>query len=106
LPCTVDEDDIFEILDELKDVKAQCYNIAIRLKLKPNIVEEIRKEKLDDAEALMKVINSWLIKKLYNTEKFGAPTWRAVVEAVEHSGGGNHRALAIEIAKRHHCQSC
>ena len=88
-------------MDELKDVKAQCYNIAIRLKLKPNIVDGIRREKLDDAAALEKIVDSWLIRKAYNTEKFGEPTWRAVVEAVEHAGGGNHKALAIEIAKRH-----
>ena len=72
-----------------------------RLKLKPSVLDGIRKEKLDNAETMRKIVDSWLIRKLYNTEKFGPPTWKAIVEAVEHSGGGNHKALAIEIAKRH-----
>ena len=34
-------------------------------------------------------------------ERFGEPTWRRLVEAVEDSVGGNDRALAQTIARQH-----
>ena len=33
--------------------------------------------------------------------RFGKPTWKRLVEAVEDRGGGNNPALAQEIAKDH-----
>ena len=39
-------------------------------------------------------------------ERFGPPTWKALVEAVAHPGGGNHKGLAMEIAKRHQGNLC
>ena len=34
-------------------------------------------------------------------ERFGEPTWRRLVEAVEDSVGGNDSALAQKIARQH-----
>ena len=34
-------------------------------------------------------------------ERFGKPTWRRLVEAVENRVGGNNRALALKIAAEH-----
>ena len=34
-------------------------------------------------------------------ERFGEPTWRRLVEAVEDSVGGNDRVLAQTIARKH-----
>jgi hypothetical protein len=100
--ATTGEDDYADILDELQTVQAQCYMIGTRLRLKRSVIEVIRGEsKLNFAEALEKIIDTWLMKKDYNTKRFGQPTWKAIVEAVAHSGGGNHRGLAMEIAKRH-----
>jgi hypothetical protein len=99
--ATTGEDYYTDILDELQTVQAQCYRIGTRLGLKPSVIEDIQKSKLDSAEALEKIIIIWLIKKNYNTKKFGQPTWNSIVEAVAHPGGGNHRGLAVEIAKRH-----
>ena len=94
----------FAILDELKDVQAQCFRIGTRLKLMPSVLDVIRKEKLDHAESLERVIDNGLIKKNYDTEKFGLPSWRALVEAVAHPLGGDHKALATQIARRHQSQ--
>ena len=95
------DDDYFDVLDELRDVQEQCFKIGTRLKLMPNIIEGIRKEKLDHAESLSKVVENWLIKKNYNVQRFGVPCWKTLVEAVQNPGGGNHKGLAIEIAKKH-----
>ena len=34
-------------------------------------------------------------------KKFGKPTWRRLVEAVEDPAGGNNYALALQIAAEH-----
>ena len=36
-------------------------------------------------------------------ERFGKPTWRRLVEAVEDPVGGNDPALALTIARDHPC---
>ena len=51
-------------------------------------------------ECLPHVIAHWL-KRNYNTEKFGLPTWRKLVEVVADEAGGNDRALAGKIAREH-----
>ena len=50
---------------------------------------------------LSEVIANWL-KKNYNTEKFGLPTWRWLVEVVADPAAGNDRALAEVIARKHY----
>ena len=46
------------------------------------------------------VIMEWL-KKNYDVNKYKPPTWKALVDAVEHPAGGNNRAEAEKIASRH-----
>ena len=49
---------------------------------------------------LSDVIENWL-KRNYNTERFGPPTWRKLVEIVADPAAGNDRALAGKIARKH-----
>ena len=84
----------------IKDLKANYYTVGTSLKLKLNTVEGIKKEKLDQAEALLRIINEWLSKN-YNWKKFGKPTWKALVEAVASPMGGNNTDLALKIARDH-----
>ena len=48
---------------------------------------------------MAKVITDWL-KRNYNVKRFGPPTWKALVEAVQATTGG-YKALAEKIAKLH-----
>ena len=60
-------------------------------------------EKIDSGRpdrCLLYVIKNWL-KKNYNATKYGPPTWKWLVEIVADPAGGNDRALADEIAKKH-----
>lgn len=41
------------------------------------------------------------LKKNYDTEKYGEPSWRLIVHAVATRAGGNNVELALEIAKNH-----
>ena len=50
--------------------------------------------------ALKDVLLLWLNQK-YRVEKYGLPTWRMLVEAVDKKTGGNNHDLAKEIASNH-----
>ena len=39
------------------------------------------------------------LKHRYNIEKYGPPTWRKLVEAVDSPAGGNNHSLAKKIAE-------
>jgi len=54
----------------------------------------------DSRECLSGVLTCWL-RKNYDVELFGEPTWRTVVKVVAHSAAGNNCALALSIAGRH-----
>ena len=49
---------------------------------------------------LSDVLESWL-KRNYDTERFGLPTWRWLVEIVADPAAGNDTALADNIATKH-----
>ena len=49
---------------------------------------------------MSRLLTEWL-KKNYNVEKFGPPTWKMLVEAVAAPNGGNNRSLAEKIATLH-----
>ena len=93
-------DDLHLVLDHLKNVKASCYKIGTALHLKQDELDAIKGESADCTAALIKIITSWL-RKNYNLERFGEPTWKVLVEAVANPIGGNNNALAMEIARKH-----
>ena len=51
-------------------------------------------------EMVQGVVRAWLEEK-YNTQVFGRPSWRKLVEVVGARAGGSHAALAQEIAREH-----
>lgn len=54
----------------------------------------------DIDQAFDKILLGWL-KQQYNTVKYGLPTWKRLVEAIDHSAGGSNHALAMKIAASH-----
>ena len=48
----------------------------------------------------MGVLTCWL-RKNYDVELFGEPTWRTLVKVVARPVAGNNCALALSIAGRH-----
>ena len=57
----------------------------------------------DPKDCFREVLKQWL-KKCYNTQKHGPPTWRKLVEAVANSNGGDNPALAEAMAGKHQCE--
>ena len=72
--------------------------IGIALRLKYGELDGINSGRPD--ECLSDVIANWL-KRNYNVDRFGPPTWRKLVEIVADPAGGNNKALADEIARKH-----
>ena len=54
----------------------------------------------DATAALYEVVKLWLEQR-YNVRRHGPPTWRRLVEAVAHPGGGGNIQLARRIADNH-----
>ena len=85
---------------ELEPVIDRWKHIGLALRLDLNQVKRIEKENSDIENCLSEVLTLWL-KKNYNTERFGEPSWEMLARAVRHRSGGNNSALAEEISRRH-----
>ena len=79
---------------------AACYHIGTALGLKQDMLDTIKRESADQREAMTKIITNWL-RKNYNVEKVGEPSWEALANAVGSPIGGNNKAVAMEIAQEH-----
>lgn len=99
------EDDAPDVLDKLQDVLAKCYHIGTRLNLNASFLDVLRAEKLTHVEAMERIIIHWL-RMNYDVERFGPPTWKALIEAVEHRLGGNNHRLAMDIISKLGGNSC
>ena len=86
---------------EAIDIRADYKQFGIELGLPLREMDAVRKQHQHDIpQAFTEVLVTWL-KQSYNVEKYGPPTWRKLVEAVDHPAGGNNHSLAKTIAERH-----
>ena len=97
------EDDLLDVIEEVLSLKLVWSSLGRGLRLQPDDLKAIRDvypTEFDAENALNDVLLLWL-KQKYNVEKFGPPTWKRLVEAVDRKGGGNNHELAKEIASNH-----
>ena len=92
--------EFLEIIKLLKDEEARCYRIGMWLKLSQMLLDTIRHQTRDYADALVKIINQWLHQN-YDTRTHGPPTWKMLADAVGAPTGGNNACLADKIARLH-----
>ena len=98
--CTVEED-AFDVITELTPVAARWKAIGMALRLTSGKLDRIESSHPGKpTECLSDVILEWL-KRNYNVEKFGEPSWKWVVEVVASPVAGNDTALADKIASKH-----
>ena len=83
---------------ELEPVVDRWKHIGLALRLDPDQVKRIERDNRDPEDCLTEVLTLWL-KRNYNTERFGEPSWGMLARAVGHRSGGNNPALAGEIAR-------
>ena len=98
---TAVEDDLREVRREVVSIQSNYYQFGIELGLPPREMDAVQKAfRQDIPQAFTEVLKIFL-KHRYNVEKYGPPTWRKLVEAVDSPAGGNNHALAKKIAKDH-----
>ena len=89
------------MVSELGDVAHVWNSLGGALRLRQPILYRIEKERQNDMRScLSEMVTEWL-NQSYNTERFGLPSWKMLVEAVAHRNGGNNNALAIHIATKY-----
>ena len=92
--------DRFDILDELDNVSHKWQSLGEALRLHPSVLDRIECDQHDSESRLRKVVTEWL-NQAYETDRFGLPSWKLLVDAVAHRRGGNNPALARQIATKH-----
>ena len=95
---STEEDDFREVFRCTVDLKSCYYELGIELGVPPQELNSIQGE--TTGNPLASVLLAWLSQR-YNTEKYGLPTWRRLVEAVDNPAGGNNHELAKAIASEH-----
>ena len=99
----LDKDDLVDVKEEVLSIQSLYYRLGQALRLDNADLRRIcdaYPSESDAERALEDVLLLWLNQK-YSTDRFGLPTWRKLVEAVDRKGGGNNHQLAKEIASKH-----
>ena len=94
------EDDLIDVLEELLPIKSVYLALGRSLRLNAADLKSIQAANPDESDALSDTLTLWLQQK-YNVKRFGPPTWRKLVEAVDRKVGGNNPELAKKIAAEH-----
>ena len=81
-------------------VTARWKDIGLVLRLDLSQLDIIETNHRNCVDCLTHMLSLWL-KKSYNTERFGDPSWQLLARAVGDPAGGNNRALAEEIHLNH-----
>ena len=95
------EDDVHDVYEEVFTMAGSWRKIAISLRLSPSITELIASQGASEPKyCLFIALNNWL-KRMYNTGRYGNPSWHMLVKAVASPTGGANPALAQAIAEKH-----
>ena len=101
LSCYTAEDDMQDVYRAVLDLAGIWRDMCSALGLRPAVVDTIAATCCGNSkQCLREVIVRWL-RKTYDVDRHGLPTWRTLVKAVSDKAGGNNPALAEEIAKDH-----
>ena len=99
--CHTDNEEHFDVLSALTPLSARWKEVGAAFRITQDRVARIAEENHQDpSRCLSGVITEWM-KKNYNTDKFGQPSWKFVVKVVGAQAGGNDVNLALKIAGEH-----
>ena len=88
------------MLREVVGLQANYYQFGVELALPLQELDAIEKAFHENSNrAFTEVLRTWVMHR-YNIEKYGPPTWRRLVEAVDRVTGNDHE-LAKKIALNH-----
>jgi len=96
----LEEDDLFDVLDQMLPISAKWKALGLGLRLNYRILYTIENDRGSPTECMNEVVLAWL-RREYNVERFGEPTWRTLVQVVAHPAAGDDPTLAQKIAEKH-----
>ena len=85
-----------DLQKDLEEVKPRWYQLGVLLGLPVHILDGFQDNYEDLTDRLRAMLQEWLLQG--NTEDYETPSWRVLVDAVEHSAGGGNPRLAGELA--------
>ena len=98
-----DKDNLPDVTEEVLSIQSLHYHLGRALRLRNTDLKAICKKYPSESEAkkaLEEVLLLWLDQQ-YNVQRFGGPTWKMLVEAVDMKAGGNNHELAKTIALKY-----
>ena len=100
----VGEDDLSAVLKALLEVLSEWKLIGIGFGLKSSKLKQIEEAQRGNLKkCLVDVIMDWLNRN-YDSDRFGEPSWRKMVEVVADPAAGDNVVLAKAIADSHLCE--
>ena len=96
----IGEEDLSDVMDAVRTRRSSYYPLGRKLGIRPTDLDAIHVYSTNLDQALNDVLLLWL-RQEYNTLRFGEPSWRVLVKAVEDQSGLNSHLLAKEIALTH-----
>jgi hypothetical protein len=97
----IDLNSLFDVESEVIDIAAKWESFGKALHIPPAKLSTIKAEPGSTPESCLSSTLSEFLKKNYEWEEYGDPSWRLIVAAIAHKAGGNNEALALRIAKDH-----
>ena len=100
-PSSLGENNLQDVLTEMISVADSWKAIGRGLRIDNGHLRTIQADYSGNSrECLSEMLTCWL-QRSYNVERFGEPTWRAVVKVVADPAAGDNPALALRIARKH-----
>ena len=87
---------MYDVKVKVLPVAARWRDIGLALGISDSKLETIEANKSDVRDRLTDMLRLWL-KRAYNVEKYGEPSWQSLREAVRSPAGGDSPALADDI---------
>ena len=82
-------------------MQSSYYQFGIELGLPLREMDAVQKAFRQDIPQTFTEVLKIFLEHRYNIQKYGPPTWRKLVEAVDSPAGGNNHVLAKKIAEHH-----
>lgn len=95
------ERDLFDIETEVIDIAPNWKGFGRALRLPQNLLNRIAAQPGTNPETCLTDTLTAFLKKNYDFDEYGVPSWRMIVEAVGHKVGGRDNDLALRIAENH-----
>ena len=90
-----------EVFADVADVAPKWGDVSLRLGLQKSRVETIETDHPGDSSAcLREALTDWL-RRNYDTQRFGVPLLRKLVEAVASKTGGRNPKLAEDLTEKY-----